>query len=66
LSALSGDGERRIECDTVAVGLGLQPRDALVRMGAGLNVRAMGDAARASDIPLNPVITFCKAVRFAR
>jgi glycine cleavage system aminomethyltransferase T len=46
--------ERRVECDTVSVGLGLQPRDALARMGNGLRVRAVGDAARASDIPPCP------------
>ena len=47
--------ERRIACDTVAVSLGLQPRDALVRMGNGLPVRAVGEAARASDIPPCPL-----------
>ena len=46
--------ERRVECDTATIGLGLQPRDALVRMGAGLNLRAVGDAARASDLPPCP------------
>jgi glycine cleavage system aminomethyltransferase T len=57
--------ERRIECDTVAVSLGLQPRDALVRMGTGLNVRAVGDAARASDIPPCPragIVCHCSGV----
>ena len=43
-------GERLYACDTAVVGLGLQPRDALLRMGQGLAVRAVGDAARASDI----------------
>jgi glycine cleavage system aminomethyltransferase T len=48
--------ERRIECDTVSVGLGLHPRDTLVRMGNGLpGVRAVGEAARESDIPPCPV-----------
>jgi glycine cleavage system aminomethyltransferase T len=46
--------ERRYECDTVSLGLGLHPRDALVRMGHGLAVRAVGDAARTSDIPPCP------------
>ena len=57
--------ERRIECDTVVIGLGLQPRDALVRMGAGLNVRAVGDAVRASDIPPCPnagIVCHCSNV----
>ena len=48
-------GERRYACDTAVVGLGLQPRDALLRMGQGLGVRAVGDAARASDIPACPL-----------
>jgi len=47
--------ERRIVCDTVAVSLGLQPRDALVRMGNGLPVRAVGDVTRPSDIPPCPL-----------
>jgi glycine cleavage system aminomethyltransferase T len=62
---VANGNECRIECDTVSVGLGLQPRDALVRMGAGLNVRAVGDAARASDIPPCPragVICHCSNV----
>ena len=49
------DQERRIVCDTVAVSLGLQPRDALVRMGHGLPVRAVGDVTRPSDIPPCPL-----------
>lgn len=53
LRAENGE-ERRIECDTVAVGLGFQPRNALLRMGQGLPVRAVGDAAGASDIPPCP------------
>jgi glycine cleavage system aminomethyltransferase T len=51
----SNGDENRIECDTVAVGLGLHPRDALLRIGAGLNVRVVGDASRESDIPPCPV-----------
>lgn len=46
--------ERRVECDAVSIDLGLSARDALARMGAGLNVRAAGDAARPSDIPPCP------------
>jgi glycine cleavage system aminomethyltransferase T len=46
--------ETRHECDSVALGLGLHPRDTLVRMGHGLAVRAVGDAARESDLPPCP------------
>ncbi len=46
--------ESRHACDTVALGLGFHPRDALARMGRGLPVRLVGDAARASDIPPCP------------
>jgi sarcosine oxidase subunit alpha len=46
--------EQRIACDTVSLGLGWQPRDALVRMAAGMNVRAVGGAARPSDVPACP------------
>lgn len=49
----AGDEERH-PCDSVALGLGLHPRDTLVRMGHGLAVRAVGDAARESDIPPCP------------
>ena len=57
--------ERRIACDTVSVGLGLHPRDALLRMGQGLPVRAVGEAARPSDIPPCPlagVVCSCSGV----
>jgi glycine cleavage system aminomethyltransferase T len=47
--------EVRHPCDTVAVGLGLTPRDALLRMGAGLPVRAVGEAGRPADIPPCPL-----------
>jgi len=49
--------ERRIVCDTVAVGLGLSPRDALVRMGNGLTgitIRAVGDVTLPATIPACP------------
>lgn len=46
--------EQRIPCDTVSVALGFQPRDALARMGQGLPVRTVGNAARPSDIPPCP------------
>jgi glycine cleavage system aminomethyltransferase T len=47
--------EQRHECDTVSVGLGMHPRDALFRMGRDLEgVRVIGDAALDSDIPPCP------------
>ncbi len=46
--------ETRIACDTVSVGLGYHPRNALYRMGNGLPVRVVGDAALESDIPKCP------------
>lgn len=46
--------EQRIGCDTVSLGLGLQARDALLRMGAGMNVRAVGRAAGHFDVPPCP------------
>ena len=46
--------ERRHACDTVSLGLGLQPRDALARMGRGLALRAVGDAARQAELPPCP------------
>ena len=46
--------EHRYECDTVSLGLGFQARDALLRMGRGLPVRAVGDAARIFDLPSCP------------
>ncbi len=46
--------EQRHACDTVSLGLGLHPRDALRRMGHDGPVRAVGDAARESDIPPCP------------
>lgn len=42
-------------CNTVSLGLGFHPRDALRRMGHDLPVRAIGDAARESDIPPCPL-----------
>jgi glycine cleavage system aminomethyltransferase T len=57
--------EERHECDTVTVGLGLHPRDALLRMGNGLPVRAVGEVTRAADIPPCPragVVCSCSGV----
>ena len=46
--------ERRIACETVSVGLGFHPRNALARMGQGLTVRTVGAAAREADLPPCP------------
>jgi len=46
--------EKRFAGEAVSVGLGLHPRDTLLRMGNGLAVRAVGEAARESDIPPCP------------
>src|SRR5688572_24958719 len=46
--------ERRYECDTVSLGLGFTPRDALLRMARGMNVRGVGDVLRAPDLPPCP------------
>ena len=47
--------EQRYACDTVSIGLGLQPRDPLLRMGQGLAVRVVGEAARPADVPPCPL-----------
>ncbi len=64
-----GDGaEHRSVCDSVSIGLGLQPRNVLARMGAGLGVRTVGDATRESDLPpcpRNGTVCPCSAVKVA-
>jgi glycine cleavage system aminomethyltransferase T len=47
-------GEERWEADTVVLDLGLHPRNSLARMGHGLNVRVVGDAAMADELPTSP------------
>jgi glycine cleavage system aminomethyltransferase T len=46
--------EQRLACDTVALGLGLTPRDVLARMGAGLPVGVVGAAAVEGSLPPPP------------
>jgi glycine cleavage system aminomethyltransferase T len=46
--------EHRYECNTVSLGLGFTPRDALLRMARGMNVRGVGDVLRAPDLPPCP------------
>ncbi len=50
----SNGNETRHECDTVALGLGFTPRDALLRMARGTNVRGVGDVLRPADLPPCP------------
>ncbi len=57
-----------VACDTLVVGLGLHPRDALFRMGNGLAIRAVGDAAIQSEIPPCPrqgIVCTCIGVSVA-
>jgi glycine cleavage system aminomethyltransferase T/bacterioferritin-associated ferredoxin len=64
----TSDRERRLECDTVVVDLGLHPRDSLARMGDGLIVRVVGDAAGPDTIappPLAGVVCPCSGVTVA-
>jgi glycine cleavage system aminomethyltransferase T len=58
-------GEERLECDTVSLGLGFYPRDALLRMGQGLPVRGVGQVTTQSDIPPCPksgIVCACSGV----
>ena len=65
---LADGTEERIECDTVIVALGWQPRDALARMGrgvSGVEIRVVGGAALAAPLPAAPeagVICHCAGV----
>lgn len=62
-------GEVRYPCTTVVVGLGFHPRDALARMGNGLKVSVVGDAAGEATIPPCPttgVICPCSDVTVAQ
>ncbi len=60
--------ETRYPCDTVSVGLGLYPRDGLLRMGQGLPVRAVGEAAQPAALPPCPragTVCACSGVSVA-
>ena len=63
---IESDGiERTIECDSVAFGLGSHPRNSLVRMGGGLPVVAVGDAAGEAtpvECPASGVVCPCSNV----
>ncbi|MBL8046080.1 MAG: (2Fe-2S)-binding protein [Anaerolineales bacterium] len=54
ITQTAAGAERRYECDTVSIGLGLTPRDTLLRIGNGLNVRAVGEAAPSPSLPPCP------------
>jgi glycine cleavage system aminomethyltransferase T len=47
--------ERRVVCDTASIGLGLTPRDGLLRMGRGTDVRGIGDVTLPATLPAPPV-----------
>ncbi len=47
--------ERRVACDTASIGLGLTPRDALLRLGRGMGVRGVGDVTLPATLPSPPV-----------
>jgi glycine cleavage system aminomethyltransferase T len=51
----TSDGEQRIACDTAILDLGPHPRDALTRMGNGLNVRSVGRCALPAGLPPRPI-----------
>lgn len=53
VGAVVVDGER-FECDAVICDLGSTPRNVLARMGAGLGVEVVGDAAVTADPPPCP------------
>lgn len=63
---ITDDGvEHRLDADTVSLGLGLVPRDALLRMGRGMNVRGVGDVvapAAAVAAPTAGVVCPCLQV----
>src|SRR5579864_4967512 len=47
--------ERRVVCDTASIGLGLTPRDGLLRMGRGVGVRGVGDVTLPATLPAPPI-----------
>lgn len=60
--------ESRHPGDSISVGLGLSPRDALARMAQGLNVRVVGEAALPPVLPPPPaegIICPCAEVSVA-
>ena len=60
--------ETRWPCETVSLGLGLTPRDALLRMARGMNVRGVGDVLLPAHVPPCPqegVVCPCAGVTVA-
>jgi glycine cleavage system aminomethyltransferase T len=47
--------ESRMACDTASIGLGLTPRDGLLRMGRAMSVRGIGDVTLPAALPTPPV-----------
>jgi glycine cleavage system aminomethyltransferase T len=47
--------EHRMACDTASIGLGLTPRDSLLRIGHGMAVRGIGDVMVPATLPAPPV-----------
>lgn len=63
-AVITADGQR-IPATTVVVDLGLHPRTGLLRMGHGLDIAAVGDAAREDTLPPPPgegIVCPCSAV----
>lgn len=61
----TASGDHRTPCNTAVLNLGIYPRDGLARMGNGLAVGVVGDAARQATVPPCPsegVICPCNKV----
>ncbi|HEX5672126.1 MAG TPA: glycine cleavage T C-terminal barrel domain-containing protein, partial [Acidimicrobiia bacterium] len=64
----TGDDEQMVEADSVVLDLGLHPRNTLARMGHGLDVTAVGDAAAVDElapVPLEGTVCPCSNVSVA-
>ena len=64
----TGEGEELFQADSVVLDLGLHPRSTLARMGHGLNVSVVGDAAGTDELapaPLEGVVCPCSNVSVA-
>jgi glycine cleavage system aminomethyltransferase T len=61
----TSEGEQSLEADSVVLDLGLHPRDTLARMGNGLNVTTVGDAAaidQLAPVPRDGIVCPCSNV----
>jgi len=66
----STGNETTHDCDTVVMGLGLHPRNALHKMGADLPVRAVGEATIDATVPACPtepdsMICACSGIKLS-